>query len=326
MDTTRARVVAAIFVLATLLSLPDYGGPNPGLPLLIAAVLVVGVGIAVLVTTRSDPMPLGRAIVAGVCPPIAALVTGIAVPGPLAFPAQANALGAGVALCAFMCVRGRTGCAWISQLTTIAVFSGWAEWTGQGWSTGFLIALPNLAVLLMSTLFARIMRPAALSVRRLHAEAERETAQLADGEARAVERLRQNTRLQDLAWPTIDLLASRTTLTPDQILQARLTEARLRDSVRAPILDVAPVVDAARRARQRGVDVVLIDDHGMDDPRHDASTFHALAAARLDAAGDGRITVRVLPPGRAVLATIVAVSADGRESDVTVDSRGAVTT
>lgn len=322
MNTGRARVVAAVFVAVTLLSLPDYGNPDPRLPLLLLAVLVVGAGIAILVLTRSDPMPRRSAILAGACPPIAAVITGIAIPGPLNNPGQANALGAGVALCAFMCVRGRTGMAWVSQFFTTAVFSAWGQWTGQGWVTGFLIVLPNLAVIMMSTLFARIMRPAALSVRRLHDEAERETARLADGEARAAERERQNARLQDVAWPTVELLASRIALTPEQVVDARLTEARLRDSVRAPILDVPPVVDAARRARERGVEVVLIDDHGMDVARHQAAGFHQLAADWLDAARDGRVTVRVLPPGRSALATIVAVTAAGGERELTLSADG----
>lgn len=324
MNTGRARVVAAVFIALTLLSLPDYGNPDPHLPLLCVAVLIVAVGVAVLVLTRSDPMPRRSAIIAGACPPLAAVVTGIAIPGPLVAPGQANALGSGVALCAFMCVRGRTGTAWASQVVTVIVFSAWGHWTGQGWLTGFLVVLPNLAVLMMATLFARIMRPAAISVRRLHEEAERETALLADAQARAVERQRQNAKLQDLAWPTVEVLASGTELTAQEISDARLTEARLRDSVRAPILDAPSVVEAARRARSRGVDVVLIDDHGMDDSRHDVTAFHDQAVVWLDNAHDGRITVRVLPPGRSSLATIVAVTADGTESDLVLAADGTV--
>ena len=323
MDTRAAKWVATVFVGVTILSVPNYGHADPSLPLLIVAVSIVGIGIAVLMRTRSDPMSLRSAWAAGSCPPMAALVTAVAIPGPPATPGQTNALGAGVALCAFMCVRGRTGVAWVAQAATMSIVTAWGDWTGQGALAGFLLALPNIAVLLMSTLFARIMRPAALSVRALHAEAERQTAELADGEARAAERRRQNQRLQQLAWPTIDLLARKSTLTEEQIDDARLTEARLRDSVRAPSLDVPLVVEAVRQARQRGVDVVLIDDRGMDVVDDDGRTaFHQCAAEWLASAVDGRITVRVLPPNRSQLATIVAVAADGTQRQIGLSAAG----
>lgn len=327
MNTRRAYAVAALFVLITLASLPDYtGGDNRSLVWLVLSVLVVAAGIGGLMATKTDPMPKPTALAVGACVPAAALIVAIALPGPVTIPNQSNALGAGVALCAFMCVRGRVGIAWTAEMASVAIFTIWGPLTGQGALAGFTLILPNLAVLMMATVFARIMRPAAIEVRRLHAAAAEETGAISELTARQAERERQNSKLQQLAWPTVDLMASGTHLTDEQIAESLLTEARLRDSVRAPILDVPHIVTAARQARQRGVEVVLLDDRGMNDvPAGTRKAFYDVAVEWLSAMTGGKITVRVLPPGRPLLATIVAITADGVQRDLDMAADGTVT-
>ena len=101
-------------------------------------------------------------------------------------------------------------------------------------------------------------------------------------------------------------------LTDGLVMEARLLEAELRDEIRAPYFTGTEVVAAARRARSRGVEVVLFDDRG-DATRGGSTQYEERlrtriverAVAALDEAGAGRVVVRVCPAGRRWAATIL---------------------
>ena len=83
--------------------------------------------------------------------------------------------------------------------------------------------------------------------------------------------------------------------------------AMLRDRLRAPIIAADPgTAGAAARARGRGIEVVLVDARGLDDsaPAVRSSVLAAVADA-LDSTTTGSVVVRVLPPDRALVATVV---------------------
>lgn len=101
-------------------------------------------------------------------------------------------------------------------------------------------------------------------------------------------------------------------VTPEIAMEARLLEAELRDEIRAPYFTGTEVVAAARRARSRGVEVVLFDDRG-DATRGGGTEYEERLRARiveravaaLDEAGAGRVVVRACPAGRPWAATIL---------------------
>ena len=101
-------------------------------------------------------------------------------------------------------------------------------------------------------------------------------------------------------------------LTDGLVMEARLLEAELRDEIRAPYFTGTEVVAAARRARSRGVEVVLFDDRG-DATRGGSTQYEERlrtriverAVAALDEAGAGRVVVRACPAGRRWAATIL---------------------
>ncbi|MEW5809501.1 MAG: hypothetical protein AB1925_08600 [Actinomycetota bacterium] len=327
LHTRPARAVSAVFVAATVASLPNYGGDNAALPWLILAVAVVAAGIVVLLAVRADPMPVRAAAAAAATVPVGALITAAALPGMVDNPNQTNALGAGVALCAFLCVRGRVWTAWAAQCAATAIMAAWGQWTGQGAWAGLATALPNLAVLAMATMFARIMRPAARDVRELRAREAEERADIAASRERDAERARQRDRLQQRAWPSIDLLASRTVLTPAQIDDIVMLEQELRDSIRSPFFDTPDLRAAVRAARARRVEVDLLDDHGMTDADGDvAAVFRALTLDWLQRApAEVKVTVRVHPPHRSEVGSIVTTDTDGDGQVLILTADGSIT-
>ncbi|MGP9722641.1 hypothetical protein ACT3SZ_01315 [Corynebacterium sp. AOP40-9SA-29] len=103
---------------------------------------------------------------------------------------------------------------------------------------------------------------------------------------------------------------------------ARLTELRMRDAMRSPLLDLPDVRTAAWDARGRGVTVQLIDDRSSAEAPAgtvDAATVSPIVPRPIEALHDGMVrrildvlsqadtgtvTVRLLPRGRSAFATI----------------------
>lgn len=314
MHTRPARAFATVVVIAAAFSILADRGNVTSLPLLLLAIAVGAAGAAGLVSGSEDPMPPMRAWGVAAAGPVATLLTCLAIPGPLSNPNQMNAVGVGVAIGAFLCVRGRVAAAWCGLAAMMAVVIAWASLTSQGAVSGLLLTLPNVAVLLMATLFAVVIRPAAAAIRRLHAQAVRESEVIAATGARNEESDRQRRRLLELAGPTLELIAAGTPLSEPQVSEGALIGGQLRDAVRGRILDEMPVVAAVRAARARGVTVAVLDDHGMDDADPDlVTTFRRNTIEWLSSATIGRLTIRVHPPQREWLATIVAAGPDGGE-------------
>lgn len=84
-------------------------------------------------------------------------------------------------------------------------------------------------------------------------------------EARRISGERLQSALQD-SLPILQVIAEqRGALTPEQVTEARLLEAQLRDDIRGRSLNTDAVKDAIRSARARGVEVQLLDDGGLDE-------------------------------------------------------------
>ncbi|MCX7542365.1 hypothetical protein OS128_05490 [Corynebacterium sp. P5848] len=103
---------------------------------------------------------------------------------------------------------------------------------------------------------------------------------------------------------------------------ARLLEMRLRDSIRSPFLDVPDLTREVWNARKRGVKVTLLDDltparifhrRTVDHPERPPEVDEAcsLAADILRSTDRGRVTVRLMPRGRELAATILTETPSG---------------
>ena len=98
--------------------------------------------------------------------------------------------------------------------------------------------------------------------------------------------------------------------------RAQLLELRLRDSIRSPLLDDPAITRAIWQARAVGVSVSLRDDRSDErgvDKHADPEAWSGLKEWLLQALADPvnrSVTVRILPPGRRLYASLVVSTGD----------------
>ncbi|MFI5436732.1 hypothetical protein ACHMZP_33855 [Rhodococcus baikonurensis] len=304
--TTAATVVVGAFIATFLLLALTTAPTAQSLWAETSAWIVVSAAAVTLIRTAGDPLPYRTTLALTLAGPISLNLVFAVVPIPIDGLLQLWPLSAATAIYTYMCVRGRTVWAWLGMTATLAGCAWWAQRTGQGAGYGIGISAINLAPLLMATFFAWTIRPAARDIFVLREQTVIRVAAEAADTAILDERDQQLRRLDELARPLLEHLAADEDITDEQQRACTLLEAHLRDTLRAPILDTAAIAAAARAARARGVDVILLDDHGMDqtaDPVREQIITAVLTA--LTEATDGTLTVRVSPPQRDTLLTIL---------------------
>ena len=224
--------------------------------------------------------------------------------------------GAGTFLACGLILRGRGRQAWAAMALMLAGTTAWALATGGSllvvgaYNGGHVLTLAMWSLTAMWS--ERAYRAIGFQQRRLRSLRARrraeEEAERVLMEARASVARRALPVLREIASGVIDE-GVRT--------RARLLEAELRDEIRAACFTGTAVVGAARRARARGVDVVLLDDAGSTadggraEESPDGSERDRLVEAVaqfLEEVDHGRIVVRVPPRSRGLL---VVATRDG---------------
>ncbi|MEE4021552.1 hypothetical protein V1Y59_00570 [Gordonia sp. PKS22-38] len=285
------------------------------------AFAVLAGDLALLTRRRGDPLPLRVG-----CGALALMVAGTAtawwsVPMDTFQPVQCvpAAIG-GIVVLALLAIRGRVGIAWIGAvaMSLSAGIWGWAR--DIGFVDGLAFTSWVYPVMLFASLFAVMLRPIAAGIRTLRARAVRFAADDAAVAAATEERDRQLALLDREARPMLQKVAAGHVFRADEVAHARLVEAQLRDGIRAPAWQSGQVRTAVWQARRRGVAVILLDDGGMGDARGLQARLDDLVVAELAQMRSGRVTARVMPPGRATRATIVATDESGvRRHDCAAD-------
>lgn len=224
--------------------------------------------------------------------------------------------GAGTFLACGLVLRGRGRQAWAAMALMVAGTTAWTLATGGSllvvgaYNGGHALTLALWSLTAMWS--DRAYRAIGFQQRRLQSlraqrRAEEETERVLM-EARASVARRALPVLREIASGVIDE-GIRT--------RARLLEAELRDEIRAACFTGTAVVGAARRARARGVDVVLLDDAGStaegmtEAPPPEGSERSRLVkvvARFLEGVDRGRVVVRVPPRSRGLL---VVATRDG---------------
>ena len=295
-------VIWAYFATMAGLAIWTLNGVRNPWPTLAAVVILAAVGIAVSRDT-GDRLSLPVTIFTIVAGPVMVLLVSYN----LIFGGYTQwYFGASTVALFYVGIRGRVGLSWVGYALLSATILIWGTTTDIGLANAVVLVARQLPILIVGTLFATGLRRTGDDIERVTAAAS--IGAIAEAGAEAARRERDQ-RLEDLggfATSLLEKLASGSPLAPEDRIEFAVAEAEVRDSVRARSLRLPSVIVAARDARRRGVEVVLLDDSvpEANDPL-DLERVGAELASALDSASDGRVTARLLPPGREALATIV---------------------
>jgi len=316
-----ARVVMGLFIFSNILyafaTLDEVKNPLP----VIAAMLIVNAAAVLLVLDRPDPFPmvLTVAVVAAVA--VSTLLVAFQLPdvGP---PGRASwHLGSNTWMLFFLAMRRRPGAAWIGYVLMAAGTLAWSTSVGRGPLDGALLLDTHAAILFVGTLFEVSLRRTAKRINDFGEHSVASAVEAAEGATSTQIRLRRVLELRASAVPLLDYLVDHGPPPTDSArLQYATSEALLRDGVRGRSLITPRIADAATKARERGVEVTLLDDRGegLDSGEAMVSMSDTIVAA-LNAAEDGAVTVRLAPRGRPVAVSIVTSNARDR---VELDASG----
>lgn len=198
-------------------------------------------------------------------------------------------------ICVVLILRHRSRAGWAGALLAYAAVAGIGIMDGEAFGQWAVHILRQLAVMVAIQVFAILLNRNARAIALLRqAEHARLTA-VHFREAAMRQRLVEACRIRGLVTRTLERIAE-----GEQSAELRndatLLEGALRDTLRGRRLTTGPVPTAARRARARGVDVVLLDDLGEDESRarmHLPDAALEWIAEHLDAAVPPRATARL---------------------------------
>ena len=330
----RADLVMGVYFAALAAYTLHYGVSHDATGVvwggLVAAYLLFGAATVMLGMSPLGEFGTGRARIVG-----ALVVLGVAVTWGSAAVAHDSALSTyhpmlttSTIVWTILILRDHLYTAWASVIASTVLGLVLGPLTGA--SAWFNLVLPRatLTVLFIGTtasvlLHRHISELEVLLARRRADEAGVETRR--DDLAARDERFR---RISARVRPLLDEIASGREVTEEDVVEARLIEARLRDGIRGRVLDVPQVREAVWDARLRGVSVSVLDDGGLADAPSEqtAAVVDAVAEVlerELDGRTGGEVVARVAPAGRHPIAT-VAVVAEDRRRRVELGSDGSV--
>ena len=215
--------------------------------------------------------------------------------------------GAGSDLSRGLLMRGRPVYAWAGSAATTLATAYWVISTGRPLLMIFTYMLGHYFTLVSWHGVAHLSTRATTQI----AATQRETARLqaqqrAHEEADRIMTSRMASVRQRVT-PLLTQIADGKAPTPKLCSQAYLLEAELRDEIRAPFFTGTSIVTSAQAARRRGTEVILLDDSGDNTTIDDRTRANAVnyVTKLLDLTQSNRVVIRLNPPRRPTLLTIV---------------------
>ena len=215
--------------------------------------------------------------------------------------------GAGSDLSRGLLMRGRPVYAWAGSAATTLATAYWVFSTGRPLFMIFTYMLAHYFTLASWHGVAHLSTRATAQI----AATQRETARLqaqqrAHEEADRIMTSRMASVRQRVT-PLLTQIADGRAPTPKLRSQAYLLEAELRDEIRAPFFTGTSIVTSAHAARRRGTEVILLDDSGDNTTIDDRARANAVNYVTnfLDLTQSNRVVIRLNPPRRSALLTIV---------------------
>ncbi|MBN2176603.1 MAG: hypothetical protein JW722_02990 [Demequinaceae bacterium] len=307
----------------TLTTLDAVESPWPSL----LALVVVAVAALPLALPHSDPFPLRWSSWILLATLVATALISWQLSDEGTIGREAWHHGANTWLLFFLALRGRPGVAWLGFLGMTAVTEVWALDVGRGAFEPLTMLQTHAGILLVGTLFARALRRASARINSLNLRSIDLAAAAATADAEQEIRQERVAELAEVATPLLGRISRSVMVSDDDRLDYLLAEATLRDSVRARGLHLPEIIKATTAARKRGVEVTLLDDRGGGLPTEAAMRLLTDRITEyLRHVDEGRLTIRLAPPGREVAASLVVESRgqsrriDLNEAGMTIDS------
>lgn len=223
-------------------------------------------------------------------------------------------LGVGTILGA-TAVRGRRRIAWLGLVVLIVEIAAWGGIESLA-STG----LPGVLSLMVTGHAVSLgIERAVKTARELNAKALETAAASAALEAAGQVRSQLAEQTLKTAMPALNLIAALGgRLNADQKREALLLEASLRDEIRGATLLNESMRAGINAARQRGVEVLVLDEGGLDElTAIEREEILDRAANAFSSVTEGRLTIRA-PKGEDWKITVVAVRPGASAPDVWV--------
>ena len=301
LETPRARaIVVCVFVLYTLVTLLEMRVDSyRRLAPVIAGLLAIGLAaLALLKRWPAHRMParaaaLVAAITGGANVLVLFQIDSAGWPGYTSW-----CIGAGTTLCCGLIARERPRQAWAGLILILTVIGIWTLSTGRNPVNIFALGSGQFSTLLIWHLTARISIGITARTAASEAAGAEITAQRrAHRESEALMR-QAMTSVRRRVEPLLTAIADGAPITAGMRARARMLEAELRDERRAPFFTGTRVIESARAARIRGIDVILLDDRGTSGGLTDDAQKVVIgqAARALDDARQGQVVIRLLPP------------------------------
>ena len=216
-------------------------------------------------------------------------------------------------LLAITAVRGHPNVAWIGIFFLIAEVLTW-----NGFAALFNSGLIGALMLVLGAQAAS----RALAANEVLTSQYRERAVNLEAQtvAKSAVRLERERRIKQTlvgVLPQLEAIAQNEgKLTPKQKKLAVLTEAELRDQIRGRNLSNPELAKQIRLARERGVEVQLLDDGGIEDlPTDKATELMERAAKELERISSGKVVIRSVE-GEEWTLTMVAIQKGSEQPDL----------
>jgi len=201
-------------------------------------------------------------------------------------------------------LRKSRALAWFGLVVLVTEIAAWGGVESLA-STG----LPGVLSLLVTGHAVSLgVERATKAARELNEKAAETAAETAAVEAAGEVRSRLIEKTLNRAIPALNLIAALGgQLNEAQKREARLLEAALRDEIRGATLLNDQMRAAIKAARERGVEVLVLDEGGLDDLSEDErESVLAKASVSFDFVYEGRLTIRS-PKGEDWRITVAAI-------------------
>jgi len=215
--------------------------------------------------------------------------------------------GAGTDLSCGLLMRGRPMYAWAGSAATTLAIIYWVFSTERPPFMIFTYMLGHYFTLASWHGVAHLSTRATTQIAATQRESARlQAQQRAHEEADRIMTSRMASVRQRVT-PLLTQIADGKAPTPELRSQAYLLEAELRDEIRAPFFTGTSIVTSAQAARRRGTEVILLDDSGDNTTIDDRTRANAVnyVTKLLDLTQSNRVVIRLNPPRRPTLLTIV---------------------